>query len=181
MTLLQAEAIEVRAGAKSLIRDVSIGLAPGELVVFQARALVAEHPCHLFATASRGHGLGGRLPGIEFRQGHAAAACREAQYQGGAGQPPHQIGVDTRPGQHVVGTGGHRRGLVVRETVGRYQLQAREAHGTDGPRGRTDIARMRGTHQDITKQGVQGGNVHRRGLVWRATAESTWHVRNRRC
>ena len=32
MSLLQAEAIEVRAGTKSLIRDVSIGLAPGEFV-----------------------------------------------------------------------------------------------------------------------------------------------------
>ena len=32
MSLLQAEAIEVRVGTKSLIRDVSIGLAPGEFV-----------------------------------------------------------------------------------------------------------------------------------------------------
>ena len=32
MTVLQAEAIEVRAGRKSLIRDVSLTLSPGEFV-----------------------------------------------------------------------------------------------------------------------------------------------------
>lgn len=32
MTSLQAKAIEVRAGAKSLIRDISLDLAPGEFV-----------------------------------------------------------------------------------------------------------------------------------------------------